>query len=316
MELFNPNSNIDFLRWRKVSVAIILLLVVGSLALLGVRGLNYALDFTGGVLIEVEYAEPVEVGEVREALSAGGFDSAVVQSMGGARDMAIRLQGGGGEQDDAPANDQVAAAVMTALRAQGEDVTVIRQDFVGPKIGGELRNDGIIAAIFVILGMMVYIAIRFERRFAVSAALSETVDAILIIGFFALTQIEFDLTVLAAVLAAVGYSINDKVVVFDRVRELFVITRNAEPETILNRAINQTLSRTIITGLTTFFTVFALYYFGGPAVKGFAVTMMVGVVVGTLSSIFFSCPVLYWLGVSKADLMPVRKDDPELERRP
>lgn len=314
MEFFNPNSNIDFMRWRKISVGIAAVLMLASLVLLGTRGLNYALDFTGGVLVEVEYGEPVEVSEVREALNAGGFDSAIVQSLGGARDIAIRLQAGEGE--DGPAADNVGDAVLAALKTQREDVTVIRQDFVGPQVGDELRTDGVVALIFVILGIMIYTAIRFERRFAFAAVASEFNDTLLTIGFFAISGIEFDLTALAALLAVVGYSINDKVVVFDRVRELFTITRNAQPIQILNKAINQTLSRTIITGLTTFFTVGALYAFGGPAVEGFALTMMVGIVVGTLSSIFFACPLLYWLGVSKQDLMPVTKDDPELARRP
>lgn len=315
MEFFNPNSNYDFLRWRKISVGIAVVLMLASLVLVGTRGLNYALDFTGGVLVEVEYGEPVEVSEVREALTAGGFESAVVQSLGGARDIAIRLQGGGGEEGG-PATDQVGDAVLKALKTQRDDVTVIRQDFVGPQVGEELRTDGIIALIFVILGIMIYTAIRFERRFAVAAVVSEFNDVILTIGFFAISGIEFDLTALAALLAVVGYSINDKVVVFDRVRELFTITRNAEPLQILNKAVNQTLARTIITSLTTFFTVFALYAFGGSAVEGFALTMMVGILIGTLSSIFFACPLLYWLGVSKQDLMPITKDDPELARRP
>ncbi|MET0225541.1 MAG: protein translocase subunit SecF, partial [Dokdonella sp.] len=185
-----------------------------------------------------------------------------------------------------------------------------------PQVGEELKGDGMIAVAFVIFGIMIYIGIRFEKRFAIAAIASEIHDTILTLGFFALMQMEFDLTVLAAVLAVIGYSINDKVVVFDRVRELFRLTRKAEPYAVLNKAINQTLSRTIMTSLTTSLSMFALYFVGGPAVHGFGLTMLVGIVIGTLSSIFFANPILYWLGVSKSDLMPVSKENPELTRRP
>jgi preprotein translocase subunit SecF len=218
--------------------------------------------------------------------------------------------------DDAKSPDKLAGAVLAALTAQRADVTVKRQSFVGPQVGEELKSDGIIAAVFVMLGIMIYIGIRFEKRFAIAAIASEFHDAILTVGFFALTQIDFDMTVLASLLAVIGYSINDKVVVFDRVRELFRLARKGDPEEILNRAINNTLSRTIITSLFTGITMVALYFFGGPPVHGFALTMIVGIVIGTLSSIFFANPILLWLGVSKKDLMPVTRDNPELAARP
>lgn len=313
MELFNPNSNIDFLSWRKVSMVISAILVIGSLVLLGTRGLNYALDFTGGVLVEVTYKDAVQVDQVRSALEAGGFEHAQVQSLGGTRDVAIRLQPRADQKDA----EQVGKTVMDALQKARSDATLKRHpDLVGSSVGAELRSDGIVAAVFVMIGIMIYIGIRFEKRFAIAAIASEIHDTILTIGFFSLTQMEFDLTVLAALLAVIGYSINDKVVVFDRVRELFRLTRKAEPYTILNNAINQTLSRTIMTSLTTALTMFALYFVGGPAVHGFGLTMLVGIVIGTLSSIFFANPILYWLGVSKTDLMPVTRENPELARRP
>jgi len=312
MELFNPNSNIDFLGWRKVSVAISVVLMVLSIGLILTRGLNYALDFTGGVLVEAAYEQPVEVDQVREALEAGGFHNAQVQSLGGTRSVSIRLQ----TPPDQKNGDKISADVITALKAKRPDVSSKRHDFVGPQVGAELKSDGIVAAVFVMLGIMIYIGIRFEKRFAIAAIASEIHDTILTLGFFALMQMEFDLTVLAAVLAVIGYSINDKVVVFDRVRELFRLTRKAEPYAVLNKAINQTLSRTIMTSLTTSLSMFALYFVGGPAVHGFGLTMLVGIVIGTLSSIFFANPILYWLGVSKSDLMPVSKENPELARRP
>ena len=312
MELFPSNSKVDFLGWRKVSITISIVLMIASIFLITTRGLNYALDFTGGVLVEAAYEQPVEVAQVREALAKGGFENALVQTLGGTREVSIRLQA----SSDAKKLDQVAAKVLEALKAARPDVTMKRSEAVGPQVGEELKSDGMIAVVFVIFGIMIYIGVRFEKRFAIAAIASEFHDTILTVGFFALTQREFDLTVLASVLAVVGYSINDKVVVFDRVRELFRTSRKADSYEVLNRAINQTLSRTIMTSLTTALSMFALYFFGGPAVHGFALTMLIGIVIGTLSSIFFANPILYWLGVSKKDLMPVTKENPELARRP
>lgn len=313
MELFNPNSNIDFLGWRKISIAISIVLMIASLALIFTRGLNYALDFTGGVLVEAKYEQPIEVDQVRAALDTGGFHGAQVQSAGSTREVSIRLQPREDQKDAA----RVGADVIAALAKQRADVALKRPpDLVGSSVGADLRNDGIVAAVFVMIGIMIYIGIRFEKRFAIAAIASEIHDTILTLGFFSLTQIDFDLTVLAALLAVIGYSINDKVVVFDRVRELFRLTRKADSYSILNKSINQTLSRTIMTSVTTALSMFALYFVGGPAVHGFGLTMLVGIVIGTLSSIFFANPILYWLGVSKTDLMPVTRESPELERRP
>ncbi|HEX3125069.1 MAG TPA: protein translocase subunit SecF [Rhodanobacteraceae bacterium] len=337
MEVFNPNSNIDFLGWRRVSLTISAVLVIIALGAIFTRGLNYGLDFTGGVLVEAEYKDPVETADVRAALQDAGFGDALVQSIGGSREVAIRLQVGKVAGADAskaadsdagkaaPAgtgavakkkSDQLADDVFSALKAKRQDVSIKRTDIVGPQVGEELKSDGVTAVLFVIIGIMIYIGIRFEWRFAIAAIASEFHDTILTVGFYALTQHEFDITVLASVLAVVGYSINDKVVVFDRVREIFRSSRKGEPVDILNRAINSTLSRTIITALFTAVTMIALYFFGGPVVHGFALTMIIGIVIGTLSSIFFANPILLWLGVSKKDLMPVSRDNPELARRP
>ncbi len=312
MEIFNPNSNINFLSWRRISIVISIVLVLVSLGLILGRGLNYGLDFTGGVLVEVSYAKPVDAKAVRKALQTGGIDNALVQGLGGTREFTIRLQV---SKVDKKA-DTVATKVMRALHTQRTDVSLKRTDFVGPQIGQQLRNNGIIAVVFVIIGIMVYLGIRFEKRFAVAALITEIHDTLLTVGFYALTQRDFNLTVLASVLAVVGYSVNDKVVVFDRVRELFRITRKASAEQVLNRAINSTLSRTIITSLFTGLAMGALFFYGGPAVHGFSITMLIGIVIGTLSSIFVASPLLLWLGISKKDLMPVTKNDPELARRP
>jgi preprotein translocase subunit SecF len=322
MEVFNPNSNINFLGWRKVSMTISAILVVIALAAILIKGLNYGLDFTGGVLVEAEYTNPVEVSDVRAALSDGGFGDAQVVSSGG-HEVAIRLQNREIKADGAASaaeaktkNDQLAAEVLKALQGKRPDAKIKHTDFVSATVGDELKSDGIIAVLFVIIGIMIYIGLRFEWRFAIAAIASEFHDTILTVGFYAVTQHEFDITVLASVLAVVGYSINDKVVVFDRVREIFRSSRRGEPVEILNKAINSTLSRTIITALFTGVTMVALYFFGGPVVHGFALTMIIGIIIGTLSSIFFANPILLWLGVSKKDLMPVTRDNPELARRP
>jgi preprotein translocase subunit SecF len=321
MEIFNHDSNIHFLGMRKYTVAIAIFLMVASVALIATKGLNYGLDFTGGVSMVVDYDQPVEIADVRAALEKGGLDHAVVQSLGGTREVSIRMQ----PKDDPAALqaadgkvnlDRIAADVTRTLQAARPDAKLKSRDYVGSEVGAELRSDGTVAAIFVILGIMAYLWIRFERRFAIAAVITEVHDTLVTLGILALVQREFDMTVLASVLAVIGYSINDKVVVFDRIRELFRLARKAEPEEILNRSINNTLSRTIITSLFTGITMGALYFFGGPVVHGFAITMLIGILVGTLSSIFVASPILLWLGVSKKDLMPVTKENPELARRP
>ncbi len=313
MEIFRKETNFDFMGWRRVAIGVSVALILASLALLATRGLNYALDFTGGTLIEAAFAEPVAVGAVRGALEAGGFEGALVQGLGGAREVAIRLAPAGHEAEN---KDQLASKVRAALAAKFPGVTIKRSDFVGPQVGAELRTQGIVAAIFVIIGIVVYIGLRFEWRFAVASIAAELHDTIITLGFLALVQRDFDLTALAAVLSVIGYSINDKVVVFDRVREIFRSGRKLDPEAVINRAVNSTLSRTIMTGFTTALAVGSLYLFGGPAVEGFGLIMLVGIVIGTLSSIFFANPILLWLGVSKKDLIKVTREDPELLRRP
>ncbi|WP_158754270.1 protein translocase subunit SecF [Dyella sp. S184] len=320
MEIFNHDSNIPFLGMRKYSIAIALALMIASIALIATKGLNYGLDFTGGVSMVVDYDQSVQIADVRDALAKGGLDHAVVQTLGGTREVSIRMQpkdDPGAVQTDGKVNlDRIAADVTRMLQASRPDAKLKSRDYVGSEVGAELRSDGTVAAVFVILGIMAYLWIRFERRFAIAAVATEIHDVLVTLGILALVQREFDMTVLASVLAVIGYSINDKVVVFDRIRELFRLARKAEPEEILNRSINNTLSRTIITSLFTAITMGALYFFGGPAVHGFAVTMLIGILVGTLSSIFVASPILLWLGVSKKDLMPVTKENPELARRP
>jgi preprotein translocase subunit SecF len=320
MEIFNHDSNIPFLGMRKYSIALAVVLMVASVALIMTKGLNYGLDFTGGVSMTVDYDRSVDIADVRAALAKGGLEGAMVQSLGGTKEVSIRMQtkdmGSASETNGKVNLDRIAADVSKILQASRPDAKLKNPEFISAEVGAELKSDGSVAAVFVILGIMAYLWIRFERRFAIAAVVTEVHDVLVTLGILALVQREFDMTVLASVLAVIGYSINDKVVVFDRIRELFRLARKAEPEEILNRSINNTLSRTIITSLFTAITMGALFLFGGSAVHGFAVTMLIGILVGTLSSIFVASPILLWLGVSKKDLMPVTKENPELARRP
>lgn len=324
MEFFNPNSNFDFMRYRRFTIGVGLFLIVASIVLLATRGLNFALDFTGGTLVEIQYEAPTETSKLNELLERAGLEGALVQRFS-STEFSVRLAPDAVEVDaevtveDSSIDDTSAATaqrVLDALQADGDRVTIKRSEFVGPQVGQELAQNGIIAVLVVLAGIMIYIAIRFEWKFAVATVVGEAHDVIVTLGFFALTGMDFDLTVLAAILAVDGYSVNDKIVVFDRVRELFRATRKETPEQIINRSVNSTLSRTIMTSLTTLLTCIALYVWGGPTLQGFAAALIVGIVVGTASTIFFAAPLLLNLGVNKEDLMPKTKDDPELNRRP
>lgn len=326
MEFFNPNSNINFMGVRRFTTAVALGLVLISIAAIATRGLNFALDFTGGTLVEVAFDSATEQDEVVDALDQAGFRGVIVQRFDSANfairlapeqsaEMSGRIEEGSETSLDAR-NAAVGSMVLDALRGIGKQVTIKRSEFVGPQVGKELAYNGIVAVLVVLSGIMIYIAMRFEWKFAVATVVGELHDVIVTLGFFAITGLDFDLTVLAAILAVDGYSVNDKIVVFDRVRELFRSTRGSQPAEVINRAINNTLSRTIMTSLTTLVTVTALYLFGGPTVEGFSLALIVGIVVGTLSTIFFAAPLLLTLGVAKQDLMPKARDDAELARRP
>lgn len=311
MELFNPKSNINFMAVRKWSVWVSVALMLIAIGALATRGLNYALDFTGGTMVEVEFAEPTEVQQVRSALSAGGFGDAMVQSFG-SRAVAIRLPPRTSKED----NEQLGVRVVEVLQGAGLKASLERSEFVGPQVGEELANNGVIALLLVMAGILVYVALRFEWRFAVAAVACQFHDVILVAGFFALTGLEFDLTVLAALLAVLGYSINDTIVVFDRIRENFMLAKKIDTVELLNRSINTTLSRTIMTSGSTLITVFALYFLGGPVLENFSIALILGIVIGTLSSIWFASPLLLMMGVSKRDLMRRVEEDPRLAARP
>jgi preprotein translocase subunit SecF len=322
MELFPSNSNIKFMSARLPALAIFAALVLVAAFGLFSRGFNYALDFTGGTVVEVEFAKPADIEGVRTRLSEAGYENPVVQTFGAGNDIVIRLQPPKVEGDAsltaAPSTAQIGREILAAAQTADNPGKVVRADFVGPQIGSELAMNGIYAAVFVSLGFLAYIAIRFELKFAIAAVVSTLGDVLLVCGWFAFSQHEFDLTVLAGILSVMGYSINDKIVVFDRVRENFRLLAKLEPKEVLNRSVNQTLSRTIITSFVAFLTVLALYLYGGQSLQGMAESQMIGIVIGTLSSILVACPLLLALGVTKQDLMPKARDDleAELARRP
>ncbi len=315
--LFPYDSNFDFMRLRWVSLAIALLIMFGSFGLMAFKGFNFALDFTGGVGIELSYAKPVDVEGVRERLQVAGFKNAQVQTFGTGKELLIRLQE---KTKKAASGDKTSSTAEEVRRAASttENPAELRSSAdISAQVGKELAENGVYALLFVVIGFLFYISFRFEKKFAVAAIITTLHDVAVVTGWFALSGHEFDLTVLAGLLSIMGYSINDTIVVFDRVRENFRGMR-APPVEVLNRSINQTLSRTIITSFVAFLTVLALYIFGGSSLQGMAESQMLGIIIGTLSSIFVACPLLTMsvLKVTKQDLMPKARDEAELARRP
>jgi preprotein translocase subunit SecF len=299
------NTNIDFLRWRKLAMAwsiIVLLIALGALL---VRGMNLGLDFTGGTVIEVRYPQPVEIPKVRETLARAGFGDVQTQHFGTSRDVLIRIPPR--EQANAAAlSNDVLHALQGAEGAAG--ATLARAEFVGPQVGQELVEQGGLAALGALAGILIYIMFRFEWRLAVGTIAATIHDVIFTIGWFSLFQIEFDLTVLAAVLAVIGYSVNDTVVVLDRIRENFRKRRKGSVQDIMNYSINETLARTIMTSLSTLLSVIVLYFFGGTVMHSFSIAMIVGIVVGTYSSIYIASATALYLGISREDLLPRAKE--------
>ncbi|WP_363797806.1 protein translocase subunit SecF [Lysobacter firmicutimachus] len=316
LTLLPNDANINFMKLRWVSIAVAALIMFVAIGAMATRNFNYALDFTGGNLVEVHLAKPVGLDTVRERLAADGYDSAQVQTYGSGNELLIRLQPREGDSGSA-ATAHAAEAVMKAVSGADNQAKILRNEFVGPQVGRELALNGLYALLFVVVGFLIYIAFRFEWKFAVAAIITTLHDVIVVAGWFAISGHEFDLTVLAGILSVMGYSINDTIVVFDRVRENFRSMR-ADPETVLNKSINQTLSRTVITSFVAFLTVFALYLYGGGSLRGMAESQMIGIIIGTLSSIFVACPLLTLglLKVSKQDLLPKAKDEAALARRP
>ena len=316
LTLIPNDTRIDFMRMRWVSLAIAALLFAASIGTIVVNGFNYALDFTGGTVVEVRFDRPASIDGVRERLADAGYEGAQVQSFGSGTDLLVRLQPRDG-QTTTDANNRTAQDVLAAASLPDNQAHLLRTEFVGPQVGDELARNGLYAALFVVVGFLIYIGFRFEWKFAVVASVTTLFDVLVTAAFFSWTGRDFDLTVLAGLLAVMGFSINDTIVVFDRVRENFRGMR-ADPLEVFNRSINQTLSRTIITSLVFFLSVLALYLYGGGSLEGLALSQMIGAVIGTLSSIFIACPMLTVgpLKVTKQDLLPKAKDEEALARRP
>lgn len=300
MQVFNFTQPVNFMRYKWVAVSLSLCLVIVSLTLLATRGINWGLDFTGGTVIEVSFNQPADLHQVRETLSIAGFGDAVVQLFGSSQDVLIRIP-----LRAELAQTQLGENVLSALNAQpGENVTMRRIEFVGPSVGEELKQDGGLAVLVALLGILAYVAMRFEWRLSVGAVLALGHDAILTLGLFSLLRLEFDLTVLAAILALIGYSINDTIVVFDRIRESFRKMRESSVNNTVNYAITSTLNRTVITSVTTMMVLLVLFYMGGALIHGFATALLFGIAVGTYSSIYVASSIAVLLGLSREDLLP------------
>ncbi len=329
MEILKKQTTIDFLGRRKLALifsAALALISVGSFL---TRGLNPGIDFTGGTLVEVGYQQPVEVESVRVTLAENGFDDAIVQNFGTTRDVMVRLPATFSRQDTSAA--EISSQVMEALRvpwnevlaeSAGRDsqqclsdgsmddcrVQMRRVEFVGPQVGSELTNQGGLAMMYALLGILIYVTYRFEWRFAVGSVVALVHDVLITVGAFSLFQFEFSLPVLAAVLAVIGYSLNDTIVVYDRIRENFRKMRKSNVVQIMNASINQTLPRTLLTSLTTLLVVLTLLIFGGEVIRGFSVALLIGIIIGTYSSIFVASPAVLVFGISREDMLPVQKE--------
>lgn len=313
MQLLKLSDSANFMRLRFPAMVLSTLLILGSFVSLGVNSLNWGLDFTGGTLIEVGYEDAANLSDIRGKLNEANFGDAIVQNFGSSQDVLIRIS-----PRDGVKAVTIGEQVLEALRADGTAVDMRRIEFVGPNVGEELTEQGGLAMLVALLCILVYVAMRFEWRFALGSVSALTHDVILTLGLFSVLQIEFDLTVLAAVLAVIGYSLNDTIVVCDRIRENFRKIRKGEPVDIINTSLTQTLNRTIITSLTTVLVLVALFYKGGALIHGFATALLFGVVVGTYSSIYIASSVALALGISKEDLMPpqVEKEGADLDPMP
>lgn len=297
-------KEIDFLGKRRFAAIFSGLLLIASIVSLASQGLKLGIDFTGGTLVELGYKHSVDLKNMRVGLEKAGFDDATVQHFGSTQEILIRLKPREG-LSSAQLSTEVAAAASEAMAETGD---LRRVEFVGPQVGEELTEDGGLALLYSIFGILIYVAWRFEYKFALGSVAALVHDVLITLGFFSILQLEFDLTVLAAVLAVIGYSLNDTIVVYDRIRENFRLLRTGTAEEIMNASLNQTLSRTIMTSLTTLLVLIALALLGGEIIHNFAIALTVGVVIGTYSSIFVASPLVLALGVSKEDLM-----EPEIE---
>jgi preprotein translocase subunit SecF len=297
------NRTFRFMAWSKIASVISVILVLVSLTSIFTRGLSFGIDFTGGTLIEVGFGDAVDLDKVRSTLASNDFGGAIVQHFGSAKDVLIRMAPREGVKAA-----ELSSSVLAALQAQDSSVEMRRVEFVGPQVGDELTEDGGLAVLFALIAILFYIWVRFEWRFSIGSIVALVHDVSITVGIFSIFQIEFDLPVLAAVLAVIGYSLNDTIVVFDRIRENFRKMRKGTPEEVIDNSLNQTLSRTLTTSLTTLLVLLALFILGGEIIHNFALALIIGVIVGTYSSIYVASSTVLSLGVSKEDLMvPVKE---------
>ncbi|MCC5865903.1 MAG: protein translocase subunit SecF [Wenzhouxiangella sp.] len=315
MEIIKANTAINFMGQRNIALIISAIILAIGVASLFTRSINFGLDFTGGTLIEVAYPSAPELTEVRQALTDAGFDDFTVQTFGTPREIVVRMPA---DQDDETGAD-LSTAVLRALSTQEPGIDLRRVEFVGPQVGQELAEQGGLAMLYALIGILLYVSFRFQWRFAVGAVAALVHDVLLVVGILSLFQVNFDLTVVAAILAVIGYSLNDTIVLYDRLRENFRVKRKGTPIELCNLSINQMLGRTLMTSLTTLLVLLALFYFGGEIIHAFAFTLIIGVIVGTYSSIYIAGNAAIILGVTKQDLMPVEKegeDQPDIEVLP
>lgn len=300
MQIFQFTSAINFMRLKWLAVGLSALLMVASVVGFASRGINWGLDFTGGTVIELGFSQAADLADIRRTLSKAGFSDAVVQLFGTSRDVLVRIP----LRDDM-AQAAVGETVVSVLNTAAEQqITLRRAEFVGPSVGEELKQDGGMAMLVALLGILLYVAMRFEWRLSVGAVAALIHDVILTLGLFSWLQIEFDLTVLAAILALIGYSINDTIVVFDRIRESFRKLRDTAAADVINFAITSTLNRTVITSLTTVLVLIVLFYMGGALIHGFATALLFGIAVGTYSSVYVASSIAEILGISREDMLP------------
>lgn len=304
MRFFAKVPNFNFMAQRKTGLWVSALLTIAVTLLLVFRGLHLGIDFTGGVLVEVHYPQTVELDEVREALAKGGYERAVVQYFGTTQDVLIRLP----PAEEGADQSKVSTAILGMLGSETAGIDLRRLEFVGPQVGKELTEKGGLAMLFAFLGIMAYIAFRFEWKFSVGCVAALVHDVLMTLGFLSLFQVEFDLTTLGAILALIGYSNNETVVIYDRVRENLVAQRRAGIEEVVNLSVNQTLLRSIITHLTTLLVLSALFVLGGASVHSFSVALMFGVIVATYSSIYISTGMAIVLGIKREDLLPPQEE--------
>jgi preprotein translocase subunit SecF len=300
MRVFNFTKSLDFMKWKFPAIFFSTFLMLGSVVSLFTQGLNLGLDFTGGTVIEVQFQQPADLVKVRGALADNGFADAQVAYFGTSQDVMIRIAPRD-NLDQKAIGEQILATVNLVAETP---VTVRKVDIVGSSVGEELKEDGFLAVLAALVGILIYVAARFEWRFSAGAVLSLVHDVVITVGLFSVFQLEFDLTVLAAILALIGYSINDTIVVFDRIREMFRKMRDATVEETVNEAITSTLSRTTMTSLTTALTLIVLFFMGGAMIHGFATALLFGIAIGTYSSIYMASSIAVILGASREDLMP------------